>query len=288
MSEHDSTTAVNLQQRIRALEQERDQLKEELARVNRALEMCVADLLRARQQLGDTNLALDLARQKEAQLLREHAVAQERTRLARELHDSVTQSLYSLVLYSGALARLLPADSASEARDYVARLERLAQDTLKELRLLIFELRPAALTEVGLVAALRSRLEAVETRAAVDVYLEAPEDIHLPAPVEEGLYRIAQEALNNAFKHAQATSVRVTLSIGGDCVYLAVRDNGRGFDPTADDVHRIAGLGLTNMRERAAELGGELRIDAAPGRGTVVWVQLPLAVNSADKRSPGG
>ncbi len=277
MSESSSDTMVYLwQERVKALEQDRAQLQEELARAKRALEACVADLMRARQQLGDTSLALDLARQKEAQLLRDQAVAEERARLARELHDSVTQSLYSLVLYSGALARLLPADTSAEARDYVARLERLAQDTLREMRLLVFELRPSALAEEGLVAALRSRLEAVETRAAVQVHLEAPESIRLPPAVEEGLYRIAQEALNNALKHAQATSVRVTLSAGEDSVYLAVRDNGRGFDPAAG---HLAGLGLRNMRERAAELGGELRINAAPGQGTVVWVRLPLAAH---------
>ncbi len=276
-----SDTIVHLlQQRIKALEQDREQLQEELARARRALEACVADLMRARQQLGDTSLALDQARQKEAQLLRDQAVAEERARLARELHDSVSQSLYSLVLYSGALARLLPADTPAEARDYVTRLERLAQDTLREMRLLVFELRPAALAEEGLVAALRSRLEAVETRAAVQVHLDAPARMDLPPAVEEGLYRIAQEALNNALKHAQATSVRVTLSAGEDNVYLAVRDNGRGFDPTAG---HIAGLGLRNMRERAAELGGELRIEARPGQGTVVWARLPLTV-----RQPAG
>jgi signal transduction histidine kinase len=149
------------------------------------------------------------------------------------------------------------------------------------MRLLIFELRPAALSEEGLVAALRSRLETVEARASVEVHLEAPEDIRLPPSVEEGLYRIAQEALNNALKHAQATSVRVTLSTGEDSVYLAVRDNGQGFDPTAE---HIAGLGLTSMRERITELGGELRIDARPGQGTVVWVRLPLVANRADTR----
>jgi len=274
-----SDTVVHLlQQRIKALEQDRTQLQEELARTKRAIEVCVADLTRARQQLGDTSLALDLAREKEAELLREQAVVEERNRLARELHDSVTQSLYSLVLYSRALARLLPGDTSAEARDYVTRLERLAQDTLAELRLLIFELRPAALVEEGLVAALRSRLETVETRAEMDVRLEAPEGIRLPPAVEEGLYRIAQEALNNALKHSRATNVRVTLSVGGDSVYLAVRDNGQGFDPTAE---HIAGLGLTSMRERAAELGGELRIDAAPGKGALVWVRLPMPAADA-------
>jgi len=275
-----SDTVVHLlQQRIRALEQDREQLQEELARADRAVEACVVDLASARQQLGDTSLALQAIRAKEALLMREQAVTEERTRLARELHDSVTQSLYSLVLYSGALARLLPADTPAEAVDYVTRLERLAQDTLREMRLLIYELRPAALAEEGLVAALRGRLEIVESRASVDVHLEAPEDIRLPLPVEEGLYRIAQEALNNALKHAQATSVRVTLSTGEHSVYLAVRDNGQGFEPT---VEHTAGLGLTNMRERATELGGELRIDTTLGKGTLVWVRLPLAAKQAD------
>ncbi|MBU0491574.1 MAG: sensor histidine kinase [Chloroflexi bacterium] len=266
-------THVNLVQRIQVLEQERDQLQTELRHANRAVDACVADLMRARQQLGDTSLALQLSQEQESRLMREQAILQERTRLARELHDSVTQSLYSLVLYSRALARLLPADIPTDAQDYAARLERLAQDTLREMRLLIFELRPAALAEEGLVAALRSRLESVEARASVEAFLEAPAEVNLPPAIEEALYRIAQEALNNALKHARATTVRVTLSVGGDSAYLAVRDNGAGFDPTAE---HIAGLGLTNMRERAADLDGALRIESLPDQGTLVWVRLPL------------
>ena len=210
------------------------------------------------------------------------AVVEERQRLARELHDSVTQSLHSSALLAEAGQRLVSAGDLERTGHYLARLGEISQQALKEMRLLVYELRPLALRQVGLVGALQHRLDAVERRAGVDARLvvvgRAPgerQEPDLPADVEETLYRIAQEALNNALKHAQPSSVTVTLRIDGPPagrrVDLEVADDGRGFEPDGvDGVDGTGGIGLVSMRERAEKIGGTLTIRSAPGEGTTI------------------
>ncbi|MGY4707275.1 PAS domain S-box protein [Candidatus Bipolaricaulota sp. J31] len=203
--------------------------------------------------------------------VREKAAFEERARLARELHDSVTQSLYSMTLFAEAARRQADAGKLDTVREHLEELGEAARQALKEMRLLVYQLRPAALEREGLVGALRARLEAVERRAGVEAALTVEGEGELPREVEEGLYRIAQEALNNALKHAHAASVVVTLRLGEDCVELEVRDDGRGFVPG----DATAGMGLANMRERARTLGGTVEIASAPGKGTAVRVRVP-------------
>lgn len=200
------------------------------------------------------------------------AVMEERERLARDLHDSVTQSLYSLTLFAEAGRRLIKAGDLERAEGYLARLGETAQDALKEIRLLVHELRPSALEREGLVGAIQQRLGAVERRAGVKAHLLVDDVIELPAPVEEGLYRTAQEALNNALKHAAATSVTVRICTIDGHVELAVADNGTGFE--VDTACNGGGMGLANMQERVDKLGGTLRITSAPGEGTKVCVRV--------------
>ena len=204
------------------------------------------------------------------------AVLEERERLARDLHDSVTQSLYSLTLFAEAGRRLVRTGDLERAESYLARLADTAQDALKEMRLLVYELRPPSLEREGLVGAIQQRLGAVERRTGVKAHLLIDDMIELPASVEEGLYHIAQEALNNALKHAAATSVTVRIRVVDEQVELEVVDNGIGFDP--DTAGNGGGMGLVNMRERAVKLGGTLRTVSAPGQGTTIigWVPLPL------------
>jgi signal transduction histidine kinase len=223
------------------------------------------------QSLGDQiAVAIDNARLYDRS--RELAVLEERTRLARELHDSVTQSLYSLVLLSEGWRRTLPNDGQAQVEDYLHRIGEITQQALKEMRLLIHELRPLALEEVGLHGALLRRLDAVEKRAGVDARILADDLLKLPPQVEEELYRIAQEALNNALKHAQADSVVIHIGAENGHIVLEVTDNGCGFDPTAVD--RMGGMGLASMRERARALGGFLTIASAPNEGTTVKVTV--------------
>jgi signal transduction histidine kinase len=199
----------------------------------------------------------------------EAAILEERARLARELHDSVTQQLYSLTLLAEGWQRLDRAGKLEDSEEPLSELGGIAQQALKEMRLLVYELRPPDLEAEGLLGALHGRLAAVERRAGVDARLVADDLVDLPAPVEEGLYRIALEALNNALKHAAATRVTVHLHTNEAQVQLDVSDDGCGFvlEATAG-----GGLGLRTMRERAERLGGTLVIDSAPGQGTTVRV----------------
>lgn len=203
------------------------------------------------------------------------AVVAERERLARELHDSVTQSLYSLTLLAEASQRLVGAGDLEPVREYTVRLGEIAQQALREMRLLVYQLRPLVLKREGLVGALQQRLDAVEKRAGVDARLLVEGPVELRAEVEDGLYRIAQEALNNALKHAAPTSVIVRIEVKEEGVMLEVSDDGRGFDP--ERVSDEGGMGLANMRERAERLGGALTLLSAPGAGTTVRVSLEVS-----------
>jgi signal transduction histidine kinase len=202
----------------------------------------------------------------------ELAVLQERNRLARELHDSVTQSLHSSTLLAEAGQRVASAGDIERARGYLIRLGEISQQALREMRLLVYELRPLALTGIGLEAALQQRLDTVERRSGVEVELSVEEGIDIPTGVEEELYRIAIEALNNALKHANPTKVTVALSEEEKreipCIALLIMDDGKGFDLDSKD--EAGGLGLVSMQERIEKLGGELTIISAPGEGTQV------------------
>ena len=203
----------------------------------------------------------------------ELAIAQERTRLARDLHDSVAQTLYGLTLQAEAASRKLAAGQPDAAQEHLGAIQEDARQTLQETRLLIFELRPPILESSGLRAALQARLDAVEARGGVTMHLELHEVGDLPPAVETGLYRIAQEALNNAAKHAEADELSVRLAQNGQTVTLAIADNGAGFDPAALPTGR---MGLQGMAERAESMNGRLTIDSAPGQGTQILVEVPL------------
>ena len=200
------------------------------------------------------------------------AALEERQRLARELHDSVTQALYGVTLYAEASARLLSAGNITLAADHLEELRQTAQEALREMRLLIFELRPSLLEEKGLIPALQARLETVEGRAGLQTSFKVEGEIKLSPELEGELYRIAQESLNNALKHAQAHSISVILRRDGPCMALEIADDGIGFDPkTAGEV---GGLGLPGITERVAQLGGRLTIESQPDKGTRIMVEV--------------
>ena len=203
----------------------------------------------------------------------ELAVARERNRLARELHDSVAQTLYGLTLQSEAASRKLAAGKLEQVAEYLRLFRTGTQQTLQETRLLIFQLRPPLLDELGLAAALRARLDAVEGRSGIGYRLDLEEVDRLSPPVETALYRIAQEALNNILKHARAEQVTVTLRHQGETIHLAIADDGAGFEPEANGAQ---GYGLQGMRERAEHLGGTFSLTSAPGEGTKITVEVPL------------
>ncbi len=204
---------------------------------------------------------------------RELAVLEERTRLARDLHDSVTQSLYSLVLLTEGWRRLLNAGGETQTEDHLGRIGEIAQQALREMRLLIHELRPPMLEQEGLVGAVRKRLDAVEKRVGIEARVVMEDLVELPASLEEGLYWITQEALNNALKHATANRETVRICVEDGMLVLEITDDGQGFDLEA--ARHKGGMGLVSMGERARQMGGTLTIESVPGRGATVTVRVP-------------
>ncbi|MEJ2734766.1 MAG: GAF domain-containing protein [Anaerolineae bacterium] len=203
------------------------------------------------------------------------AVVEERQRLARDLHDSVTQALYGMTLYSEAAAEELSLKNTEIVGKYLGELQHTAQEALAEMRLLIYELRPSILEEEGLVAALQARLLAVEGRAGLRTEFTVEAKDRLRPTVEEGLYRIAREALNNILKHAQASTITLHLRHAPQegAVTLEIMDDGIGLDP--ETIWTKGGLGLSAMEERATALGGQLTVENAPQGGTRVLVEVP-------------
>jgi signal transduction histidine kinase len=205
---------------------------------------------------------------------REYAVVEERNRLARELHDSVTQSLFSVSLLSEAALSLLERDP-SKARERLERANELAQGALAEMRALIFQLRPMTLQEEGLLSAIKKHLAALLSRHGRVVELKVTGSVRrLPAGVEEAAFRIVQESLNNVVKHANAPRAQVALHFEPRLLKLSTADNGVGFDPNARP--RAHTMGMASMRERAQSVGGDISVESAPARGTRVSADLPI------------
>jgi signal transduction histidine kinase len=213
---------------------------------------------------------------------RELSAIEERNRLARDLHDSVVQKLFGVVLAAQSAATLLDR-SPQEARGQVERLQELAQDAIGELRSLVFQLRPAAIESEGLAAALAKHVEVLRRVHRLTVDIDVHGEARLRPGVDEELFKIAQEALQNALKHAAAERLEVRLDERADAVALRVRDDGVGFDP-ADPTCRSRSLGLTSMEERAQALGTQLHIASAPGRGTTISLEVPVDGHSRPHR----
>jgi PAS domain S-box-containing protein len=210
------------------------------------------------------------------QMEKQAAVIEERERLAQDLHDSVTQLLYSLTLFAEAGREEARARKSKMVASTLEEIGKIALQSLKEMRLLVYELRPHALEQDGLVAALQHRLDAVERRGGMETHLAAElGTTMLPAPLEEELYRIAEEALNNSLKHAGATTINVHICATEDQVELEVTDNGYGFE--TGEISDKAGMGLINMQKRAEALGGSLSVSSTPGKGTTVKAVVNVA-----------
>lgn len=234
-----------------------------------------AEFTGADQQLIETlagHAALAVVNAQRQERLRELSIVEERTRIARDLHDSVTQSLFSLTLAAESAATV--AGSESRVTPHLDRLRELSQSALAELRALTETLRPPDVDREGLGDALRKRVALL--RAVHDV----PIDLQVRGRGGNGgstgweVLKVANEAIGNALAHAAPGSIRVELDLGRERLRLRVADDGRGFDLA--DARRVSRrLGLTSMRERAEALGGSLAIDTAPGAGTTVTLEVP-------------
>jgi PAS domain S-box-containing protein len=203
---------------------------------------------------------------------RERTVAAERSRLARELHDSVTQALYSVNLYAEATRMAMSAGKQDVATENLQELHRMVREAIIDMRMLIFELHPPVLEKEGLVAALQARLAAVEARAGLQAKIAVEGERRLPLPVEKELFWIAVEAFNNVVKHAKAHHVEVRLRLGDGNVCLEIEDDGVGFELVR--ARQSGGVGLRGMEERVRRIQGELGIASTPGLGTTVRVEV--------------
>ena len=229
---------------------------------------CLAAIVSERRRA-----ALELA---EAQRREGERAALERQRIARDLHDSVSQSLFSTTLHVRTAQHALELeefDATGPVGKEPNEIGQLTRGALAEMRALIFELRPGALAEEGLVAALSKQAAALSAREGLAIAVDGPDGrLPLEPEVEEQLYRLGQEALANVVKHARASQATVRIAAEDDTVSMEVSDDGRGFDPAVVGPEHF---GLRSMRGRVADLKGRLKVTSAPGRGTVICVEVP-------------
>jgi len=253
-----------LEASIESLTKEQDKFREQMAQA-----FGVSGFGPLEEQVRRNRLLQDRLREQQKRT----AVIEERQRLARELHDSVTQSLYSVTLYAEAAARLLQSGQSSEAAGHLRELGTTAREALREMRLLIFELSPPALEAGTLAEALQIRLDAVEARGGLAVNFRVEGTERLAPRTRREMYQIAQEALNNALKHSKAQSVRISLYHGDGMSRLEITDDGVGF--LMEEAQKSGGAGLRGMRERVDRIGGTLSVQSDPGSGTKVTVTAP-------------
>jgi signal transduction histidine kinase len=193
------------------------------------------------------------------------ARAAERARIAREVHDAISQHLFGMRIIAAGMRRADPGNQQARA------IERISEEALRDMQALLLELRPASLDGAGLAPALQEMCASYHDRLGVTVDASV-DDVTVPAPVEHALLRITQEACANAVRHGHARRLAVSMTRQDGHVELAVRDTGTGFDPDAPH----AGSGLAHIRDRVAELGGTVDIDSAPGRGAALTVRVPV------------
>lgn len=221
--------------------------------------------VRELRQLAERNAAL-------AEQTGQLAIIEERNRLARDLHDSVSQELFSVTMLAAAAHNLLP-DQPDQARSHVEQLNQMAQRALHEIRGLIFALRPAALGDQGLAPALRQLRDEAQRRQGLTVDLNITGERRLPLEHEQALYRITQETLANVIKHSGVHHARVDLEYADDQTVLTISDAGKGFDPNAP--RNAHSLGLISINERATAVGGAVHVQSEIEKGTSVVVRIP-------------
>ncbi len=238
------------------------------------------------RHMAEQERSARLTMEQRDQLLRQVSTAaaqEERNRLARELHDSIKQQLFSISV-SAAAIRARWAEGLQSANEALDDIQRSAQEAQMEMQALLQQLRPAALDTAGLIEALRTQSQAVGYRSDAQVSFEIgnlPLDERLPPGTQEMLFRIAQEALANIARHARARNIWLTLHQHADDLLMQIRDNGQGFDPTR--IHE--GMGLANMRERVRSIGGNIEIESNGGHGTTLIARVPLIETAIVRQS---
>ncbi|WP_256497868.1 sensor histidine kinase [Sinobaca sp. H24] len=202
------------------------------------------------------------------------AQEEERKKVAREIHDGPAQMLANVMLRSELVERVYNDKGIEPALEEIRDVRYLIQDSLAEVRRIIYDLRPMALDDLGLVPALRKYLQTVEERTGMTIYFrELSTALRLPPHVEIALFRLIQEAVQNTSKHAEADMVRVNLEVRNDFVTALIKDNGKGFET---EKSKENSFGIVGMKERVLALNGEMRVQSEPGKGTTVIIKIPL------------
>lgn len=207
---------------------------------------------------------------------------EERRRISRDLHDGVIQNLSGMIFSLSFLEKAL-GQSDQGAIDEIAQLVQIVEGTIADIRQVIYDLRPTILDTLGLVPTLEKHLERFGANNSIEISYNPQLSSRLPETVETGLFRLAQEALNNIKKHAEAKKVTLDLKRIKKQAIMTIKDNGRGFDPLKanDRASQDSGFGLSGMRERVQSLGGNVEITSKPGSGTEVTVTVPMATEGA-------
>ncbi|MDQ0339890.1 two-component system sensor histidine kinase DegS [Caldalkalibacillus uzonensis] len=212
------------------------------------------------------------------------AQEEERKRVAREIHDGPAQSLANVLLQTEIIDRAYQQGTAEQVKQEIATLKRNLRETLGDIRRIIFDLRPMALDDLGLVPTLHKYVEKIEEshslKAEFHVYGKEPQ---LPSAMAVALFRLAQEGITNVLKHARASHLLIRLEFHPSTLFLVVQDNGRGFDP--DQEHK-EGFGLLGMKERVKLLEGELQLSSKVGRGTKIVIKIPIKEKASDANHP--
>jgi two-component system, NarL family, sensor histidine kinase LiaS len=242
-------------------EDEIGRLGEQLNRISTKWEEQVSSL----QRLSTNNAQL-------AEKAKYSAVVEERQRLARDLHDAVSQQLFAISMTATAVGRTLDKDF-EKARRQIHLIEEMASVAQSEMRALLLHLRPVHLEGKQLSEGLLELLQELQAKVPIDISWEMDANIQLPKGIEDHLFRIVQEALSNTLRHSKATTMEIKLQHPPDAIRLTVRDNGIGFDM---DNQKHASYGLVSMRERVNEVGGSINIVTAPDKGTRIEIRVPL------------
>ncbi|WP_010271503.1 sensor histidine kinase [Paenibacillus senegalensis] len=263
----------NLSRKVPPLgEDEIGRLGEQLNRVSEKWEEQVSSL----QRLSNDNAQL-------AEKARYSAVIEERQRLARDLHDAVSQQLFAISMTATAVGRILERDF-EKAKRQIYLIEEMSSVAQSEMRALLLHLRPVHLEGKNLAQGLVELLVELQAKTPIEIAWEMDEQIQLPKGIEDHLFRIVQEALSNTLRHSKATRMEVKLVKPPEGIRLSIRDNGVGF--LLDD-KKMASYGLVSMKERVSEIGGSIQIITAPDKGTRIEIRVPIVQEKGEKKDDG-
>ncbi|WP_444684925.1 sensor histidine kinase [Alkalicoccus luteus] len=281
--------ANNFQVELAVLHQEEKQLRSRRDHIERRLVKLQETIERAEQLINQINVVIhyltgDL--QQVSEMLEDaeqmqrfglqiiQAQEEERKRLSREIHDGPAQMMANVAIRSEIVERVLDKQGIEQARQEIRDMKSMVKDSLAEVRRIIYDLRPMALDDLGLLPTLGKYLKNVEERSGITIELRnMGREIRYPTDMEVAIFRFVQEAVNNAVKHADPTLIQVKLDVKDHLVTAVIRDNGRGFDL---DKKKEGSFGLIGMKERINMLDGKISIDSKKGKGTLIIVQIPV------------